>query len=65
MEKKVEAMKSEKNKKDEDGNKKNTEEPGFWGSWKGYLTIGVIVVAVLGAVVYFIKTNSSEEGEGE
>jgi len=62
---KVESMqkaKQEAEKKQEE----NTEDPTpFLKTWKGILLIGVIIVAVLGAIAYFIKTNSSEEGEGE
>jgi hypothetical protein len=40
-------------------------EPSFWtGPW-GITIICVGVVAVLGTIAYFIKSNSSEEGEGE
>ncbi|CAJ0842045.1 10724_t:CDS:2 [Entrophospora sp. SA101] len=50
--------------KEEDKKKqKSGDDKPFLKTPLGYLTIGIVVLAVIGAIAYFIKTNSSEEGE--
>jgi hypothetical protein len=62
LENKVKKMRDEQKK---DQNKNQQTDDNFWNSWKGYLTIGAIALVVMGGIAYLIKTNSSEEGEGE
>src|SRR6185503_13785969 len=61
LQKKVDAMKKEQNKENTDENS-NKDKP-FFKTPLGYVTAAVIVLAIIGAIAYFIKANSSEEGE--
>jgi len=51
--------------KDNSNNKNTNGDKPFLKTPLGYLTIVLVVLVIVGAIAYFIKTNSSEEGEGE
>ena len=57
----LEKVKKEK----ENNNDNNTENPSWYKTWYGILGIIAGIVLVLGVIVYFVKSNSSEEGEEE
>ncbi|CFW92914.1 protein of unknown function [endosymbiont DhMRE of Dentiscutata heterogama] len=57
-------LKSQHQKREESNGNKNPEKP--WYKKPGYIIlVGVVAVAVLGAIAYAIKANSRTEGEGD
>src|SRR6185312_7282803 len=58
----LESKQKEYNKND--GNNTNDGPKPWWKTTGGIIGIIVGIVLVLGLIAYFIKTNSSEEGEG-
>ncbi|CAG8540059.1 8776_t:CDS:2 [Paraglomus brasilianum] len=61
---KSELESKQKEYKKNDGNNTNGDPKPWWKTTGGIIGIIVGIVLVLGLIAYFIKTNSSEEGEG-
>ena len=63
MEAKVKEWKAEKSKSE--NNNPSQENPAWYKTWYGILGIIAVIVLALGLIAYFVKSNSSEEGEEE
>jgi len=64
LQEKVNAMEKEANKGNQNPNNNNPEKSWYQKPW-GIVGIIAVIALVIGLVAYLIKSNSSEEGEGE